>query len=137
MNLARSQAGIALVQCNATQRNKMPYKVMRCDAMRCDAMRCSMVMYEHRGKNDRFDVVDIDPYGSAAPFLDSAVQSASSGGLLCITCTDMAVLCGNHPEACFAKYGAMPAKRQHCHEMVRRFACCMCCICCVVWMMRV
>ncbi|EGD83555.1 hypothetical protein PTSG_12138 [Salpingoeca rosetta] len=76
-----------------------------------------MVMHEHRSKGSKFDVVDLDPYGSASPFLDAAVQSVSSGGLLCITCTDMAVLCGNYPETCFAKYGSMPAKRQHCHEM--------------------
>lgn len=78
-------------------------------------------MYQHRNKNCRFDVVDIDPYGTAAPFLDAAVQSVSNGGLLCITCTDMAVLCGNHPETCFSKYGTMPTKRQHCHEMVQFF----------------
>ena len=41
-------------------------------------------------------------------------------GLLCVTCTDMAVLCGNHPEACHAKYGSMPLKADYCHEMVRQ-----------------
>lgn len=42
----------------------------------------------------KYDVIDLDPYGSAAPFLDAAVQSVADGGLLCITCTDMAVLSG-------------------------------------------
>lgn len=51
-----------------------------------------------------YDVVDLDPYGGANPFLDAAVQSVGDGGMLCVTCTDMAVLAGNHPEACFAKY---------------------------------
>ena len=41
-----------------------------------------MVMYEHRQKDDQFDVIDLDPYGSAAMFLDSAVQSVSEGGNL-------------------------------------------------------
>ena len=40
-------------------------------------------------------------------------------GLLCVTCTDMAVLSGNHSEACWAKYGSMPLKGKFCHEMVR------------------
>jgi len=45
-----------------------------------------------------WDVIDLDPYGSAAPFLDGAVQAVENGGLLCITCTDMAALGGSHPE---------------------------------------
>ena len=44
------------------------------------------IMYGHRGGN-RFDVVDLDPFGSSAVFLDSAVQAVGDGGLLCITCT--------------------------------------------------
>jgi tRNA (guanine26-N2/guanine27-N2)-dimethyltransferase len=51
-------------------------------------------MYNHRSFEDRFDVVDLDPYGSPAVFLDGAVQSVKDGGLLLVTCTDMAVLCG-------------------------------------------
>ena len=72
----------------------------------------------NRDVDKRFDIVDIDPYGGANIFLDAAVQSVKDGGLLCVTCTDMAVLCGNHPEACFAKYGAMPLHSKFCHEMV-------------------
>lgn len=53
-----------------------------------------------------FDVIDLDPYGTAAIFLDSATQAVAEGGLLCVTCTDMAVLCGSGAEAGFAKYDA-------------------------------
>eukprot|EP00961_Rhodomonas_salina_P120084 1616078-Rhodomonas_salina.2 len=35
---------------------------------------CSMLMYQCRDVEKRFHVVDLDPYGSAAPFLDGAVQ---------------------------------------------------------------
>eukprot|EP00056_Hartaetosiga_gracilis_P003252 m.61377 g.61377 ORF g.61377 m.61377 type:complete len:552 (-) comp11386_c1_seq1:821-2476(-) len=77
----------------------------------------TLLMYQHRSFDDRYDVIDLDPYGTAAPFLDGALQSVRNGGLLCITCTDMAVLCGAHGDTCFAKYGAMPVKAQHCHEM--------------------
>lgn len=41
-----------------------------------------------------YDVVDIDPYGSAAGYLDAAVEAVTDGGLLCITATDMSVLSG-------------------------------------------
>ena len=37
---------------------------------------------------------------------DSAMQAVAEGGLLCVTCTDMAVLCGSGAEAGFAKLRA-------------------------------
>ena len=77
-----------------------------------------LLMYESRRKENRFDVIDLDPYGSPNQFLDGAVQSVADGGLLMITATDMAILCGNTPEKCFASYGAMPLKSKSCHEMV-------------------
>ncbi|KAE8620088.1 hypothetical protein XENTR_v10010094 [Xenopus tropicalis] len=79
-----------------------------------------MVMYNRTGAKDRFDVIDLDPYGSPSMFLDAAVQSVSEGGLLCITCTDMAVLAGNNGETCYSKYGAMSIKSKFCHEMALR-----------------
>ena len=82
------------------------------------------VMHARRAPKDplapRFDVIDLDPYGSAAPFLDGAVQAVADGGLLCVTCTDMPVLSGNHAEVCFAKYGVMPTKATHLHEFALR-----------------
>jgi tRNA (guanine26-N2/guanine27-N2)-dimethyltransferase len=81
----------------------------------------SLIMYQNREPaSARFDVVDLDPYGSATPFLDAAVQSVQEGGLLAVTCTDLAVLCGNHSEACHAKYGSTSLRGKHCHEMALR-----------------
>ena len=37
-------------------------------------------MYNHRTEKTRVDVVDLDPYGTAAPFIDAAVQAVNSGG---------------------------------------------------------
>ncbi|XP_012889701.1 PREDICTED: tRNA (guanine(26)-N(2))-dimethyltransferase isoform X2 [Dipodomys ordii] len=79
-----------------------------------------MLMYQHQRVSERFDVIDLDPYGSPASFLDAAVQAVSEGGLLCITCTDMAVLAGNNGETCYSKYGAMALKSRACHEMALR-----------------
>lgn len=36
-----------------------------------------------------------------------------------VTCTDMAVLCGNTPEACYAKYNSIGLRHKCCHEFVR------------------
>lgn len=40
----------------------------------------SSLMYSHREDKKRVDVVDLDPYGTAAPFIDAAVQCISDGG---------------------------------------------------------
>ncbi|KAG5461730.1 MAG: S-adenosyl-L-methionine-dependent methyltransferase, partial [Olpidium bornovanus] len=53
------------------------------------------IMYAHRTNDKQFDVVDLDPYGSASRFIDGAVQSVANGGLLCVTCTDLGVLAGH------------------------------------------
>jgi tRNA (guanine26-N2/guanine27-N2)-dimethyltransferase len=45
-----------------------------------------------------YDAIDLDPYGTPAHFLDSALQAVAEGGLLAVTATDMAVLCGNSGE---------------------------------------
>ncbi|KAI8812146.1 N2,N2-dimethylguanosine tRNA methyltransferase [Cladochytrium replicatum] len=78
----------------------------------------TMVMYRTLAENRSYDVIDLDPYGSAAPFIDGAIQCVANGGMLCVTCTDMAVLAGGQTEACFAKYGAMSIPNNPaCHEM--------------------
>jgi tRNA (guanine26-N2/guanine27-N2)-dimethyltransferase len=78
------------------------------------------LMYQHRDSSLQYDVIDLDPYGSAANFLDAAVQSVADGGLLCVTCTDMTVLSGNYPETCFGKYQSMPVRGRYVHEMALR-----------------
>ncbi|KAI8138257.1 N2,N2-dimethylguanosine tRNA methyltransferase [Fennellomyces sp. T-0311] len=83
-----------------------------------DAMQ---VMYSAIGEAKKYDVVDLDPYGAASPFIDGAVQAVSDGGLLCVTCTDLAILTGSmHPETCFGKYNGMPLKGMFPHEMALR-----------------
>lgn len=58
------------------------------------------------GGSDKFHVIDLDPYGTAAPFIDGAIQSVVDEGLLLVTCTDAGVLAGSgYPEKCFALYG--------------------------------
>jgi tRNA (guanine26-N2/guanine27-N2)-dimethyltransferase len=68
----------------------------------------------------RFDAIDIDPFGSPAPFLDSAISAIRDGGLLALTATDMAPLCGVHPKACIRKYGGKPLRTEYCHEIALR-----------------
>ncbi|XP_058684985.1 LOW QUALITY PROTEIN: tRNA (guanine(26)-N(2))-dimethyltransferase-like, partial [Poecile atricapillus] len=79
-----------------------------------------VLMNQSQAQRDPFDVIDLDPYGSPAMFLDAAVQAISDGGLLCVTCTDMAVLAGNSSESCYSKYGSVSLKGKFCHEMALR-----------------
>lgn len=59
----------------------------------------------HRAPTARFDCIDLDPYGSAVPFLDAAIGAVNDGGLLCVTCTDLGVLAGhNYPEKWFVTF---------------------------------
>ncbi|KAL2912376.1 RNA methyltransferase tRNA(m5U54)methyltransferase [Polyrhizophydium stewartii] len=65
------------------------------------------VMYRAIGDGQTFDVVDLDPYGSAAPFLDGAVQAVTDGG--------------SQPESCWAKYGGINIPgAQYTHELALR-----------------
>ncbi|KAH8876389.1 hypothetical protein KSF78_0004941 [Schistosoma japonicum] len=75
------------------------------------------LMLQHRSHSERFNVVDIDPFGTASPFLDSAVQCLHGGGLLCVTSTDMAVLCGSTPGTSMGKYGGIAIKTGSTHEV--------------------
>lgn len=68
----------------------------------------------------RFDCVDIDPFGSPMPFVDSAIRSLRRGGLLALTATDLASLCGVYPRPCFRRYGGFPLRTEYCHELAIR-----------------
>lgn len=72
---------------------------------------------QHEGYVHRFDVVDLDPYGTAAPFFDASLQAILDGGMLCVTCTDAGVFASTgYPEKTYALYGGIPAKGPHSHE---------------------
>ncbi|PVH78543.1 N2,N2-dimethylguanosine tRNA methyltransferas-like protein [Cadophora sp. DSE1049] len=66
----------------------------------------------------KYNVIDLDPYGTAAPFLDAAVQAVrDDGGLLCVTCTDAGVWASNgYPEKAFSLYGGTTIKGPQSHE---------------------
>lgn len=71
----------------------------------------------------RFDIVDIDPFGTPVPYLDAAVRAVKNHGLLAATATDLAPLCGVHAKACVRKYGGKPLRAEYCHELAVRLLC--------------
>jgi tRNA (guanine26-N2/guanine27-N2)-dimethyltransferase len=74
----------------------------------------------HGAPRKRFNVVDLDPFGSPVPYLDSAIRALRNRGLLALTATDLAPLCGVHAKACVRKYGGRPLRTEYCHELAVR-----------------
>jgi tRNA (guanine26-N2/guanine27-N2)-dimethyltransferase len=73
----------------------------------------NLILRKYRG---RFDVVDIDPFGTPAPYVESAAASIKVGGMICVTATDTSALCGTYRKPCIRKYGAKPLRNEFCHE---------------------
>jgi tRNA (guanine26-N2/guanine27-N2)-dimethyltransferase len=64
----------------------------------------------------KFNVVDIDPFGTPSPFIDSAAVNLPRNSMLAVTATDTSALCGTYPGPCIRKYGSKPLKTEYCHE---------------------
>jgi tRNA (guanine26-N2/guanine27-N2)-dimethyltransferase len=74
----------------------------------------------HSAPSKRFDYVDIDPFGSPTPFIDSAIRALRNGGVIALTATDLGPLCGVHPKSCLRKYYSKPLKTEYSHELALR-----------------
>jgi len=83
------------------------------------ALMYSLAAQEGPNKPDpKYEVIDLDPYGTAAPFIDAAVQATTDGGLLCVTCTDSSIFASTgYPEKTYSQYGGLPSKGFHSHEV--------------------
>ncbi len=64
-----------------------------------------------------FDYIDIDPFGTSNPFLDSALKRIGREGILAITNTDTASLAGTYPSVCKRLYWATPKHGNLMHEL--------------------
>lgn len=60
---------------------------------------------EHSSTGTRFDMLDIDPFGTPARFLDTGVRAVKHNGLISITATDTANLFGVEKRAAKILYG--------------------------------
>ncbi len=65
---------------------------------------------------EQFDYVDIDPFGSPADYIDSAVQSCRNRGIIGFAATDTAPLYGSYPKTSFRRYGALSQRSPFGHE---------------------
>ncbi len=69
---------------------------------------------------ERFDYIDIDPFGSPIKFLDSASRMLRHQGILAVTATDTAPLFGTYPKTCARRYDAQSCRTPFSHELGTR-----------------
>ena len=91
------------IQLNKIKNKKI--KISNCDA--------NLFILNSKG----FDYIDIDPFGTPNPYLDSAVRRISREGILAVTATDTSALSGTYPNACLRKYWAIPLRNELMHEI--------------------
>ena len=65
----------------------------------------------------KYDWIDIDPFGTPAPYLEAALKGLNDGGILGVAATDTAVLCGAKPSICKKRYGSVSMRRVAAKEM--------------------
>ncbi|HEX2305618.1 MAG TPA: tRNA (guanine(10)-N(2))-dimethyltransferase [Nitrososphaeraceae archaeon] len=77
---------------------------------------CKFLNFEER-EFRKFDIVDLDPFGSPSPYVDCVLRAVSNRGLISITATDTAVLCGVYPKVCYRKYYGFPLRTEYSNEI--------------------
>jgi tRNA (guanine26-N2/guanine27-N2)-dimethyltransferase len=75
---------------------------------------------EFSKKGHRGTIVDIDPFGSPAKYIDCGIRATLHKGLLSITATDQQVLHGLFKDACKKKYHGVPIKTSYSNEIATR-----------------
>jgi tRNA (guanine26-N2/guanine27-N2)-dimethyltransferase len=71
-------------------------------------------------KGERGTMVDIDPFGSPAKYVDCGIRATMHGGILSTTATDLQVLHGLFRDACKRRYGGVPVKTEYSNEIAMR-----------------
>ena len=68
----------------------------------------------------RFSIVDLDPFGTPAKHVDCMLRAVLDDGLVSITATDTAVLCGVYPKVCLRRYYGRPLNNSYGNETAIR-----------------
>jgi tRNA (guanine26-N2/guanine27-N2)-dimethyltransferase len=70
--------------------------------------------------DNRATVIDLDPFGTPAPYLDCILRAVENDGMISITATDTAVLQGVYPRVCYRKYYGIPLRSRYSLEIGTR-----------------
>jgi tRNA (guanine26-N2/guanine27-N2)-dimethyltransferase len=104
---------ISLAKKNA----KINSVIQRCRITQEEA---NQFLYSRFGRDEKFDFIDIDPFGTPVPYLQAAIVATSDGGVISVTATDTAVLCGVYPLVSLRRYGSVSARSDFRHETAIR-----------------
>jgi tRNA (guanine26-N2/guanine27-N2)-dimethyltransferase len=88
--------------------------------VRVRRLEANLLLALHARPLARFDYTDLDPYGTPAPFIDTAVRATRRDGMVALTATDMAPLCGVNVRACLRKYNSTSLRTGYSHEAALR-----------------
>lgn len=79
---------------------------------------CNMEANRFLGRSEeKFDFIDIDPFGSPINFVFNSIKRLDKNGILAVTATDTAPLYGVFRYKCMKKYGSVPYHTKTAHEL--------------------
>ncbi len=108
--------------------SKISYEIMKLsntlqdnsDLIQIENREARALSFDLAEDRKRYHVIDLDPFGSPAPFIDSIWRVLQKRGLLSVTATDMTALAGVFPMSCLRKYGAISLNNHFTHETAVR-----------------
>jgi tRNA (guanine26-N2/guanine27-N2)-dimethyltransferase len=126
IRIANECQGISMVRANdlnpvAIQAARLSATTNGCEGrVSLTTLDANLFLAQLSSPEGRPTIVDIDPFGTPAPFVESALRALADGGLLAVTATDTAVLSGLYPDVAFRKYGAMALRTDYGRESMLR-----------------
>lgn len=93
---------------NLAQLSPKQYQISDRDAIR--------VFFDCYNRQDYYDLVDVDGFGSPVPYVHASLSACAIDGLIYLTSTDGRTVTGRAPENCVADYGAVARIHPAVHE---------------------
>ncbi len=113
-----THAGRLVVTCNDLEREALAWASAVHALHPPPVGRLQFSHHDGRRWSDRgYQWIDIDPFGSPAPFIDAALSSMGRRGIIALTATDAAALRGRSASACSRRYGARVRPGPASHEI--------------------
>jgi tRNA (guanine26-N2/guanine27-N2)-dimethyltransferase len=97
-----------VLKSNLAQLDAERYQLSDRDAIR--------VFFDCYNRQDYYDLVDVDSFGSPVPYVHACLSACAIGGMIYLTSTDGRTVTGRAPENCVADYGAYARIHPAAHE---------------------
>lgn len=126
LRVATECPGVSVVRANdlnpmAIQAASLAAQLNGCEGkVRFTTLDANLFLAQQSSPDVRPNIIDIDPFGTPAPFVESALRALADGGLLAVTATDTAVLSGLYPDVAYRKYGALALRTDYGRESMLR-----------------